>query len=234
MRVDRHLFRLLSLGLALAIAACGKDAPLSAPAESTISSQSLAATFSTEMVRTANRALASASVYDSLMAAQSSALAGNTLGAVATVSVTLAQCQPQPYAVVVQTVGPRGGTLRAGSHSLVIPQGALSKNTVITMEAPVATHAQVELRPHGLVFSSTAKPTLTLSYKNCEEPASLGTALGVGDDDDDDEVSRVVPMKIVYTDDLLNILEVLKSQDQRDSKRVISRLDHFSSYVVAY
>ncbi len=43
-------------------------------------------------------------------------------------------CTSQPYTVTRKTIGSDGGTIVVGSHTLVIPRGALSKNTTITAE----------------------------------------------------------------------------------------------------
>jgi hypothetical protein len=40
--------------------------------------------------------------------------------------------------------------------------------------------------------------------------------------------------KIVYTDEKLNILEVLRSLDLFGAKTVTAPIDHFSRYAVAY
>src|SRR6267378_5225064 len=58
-------------------------------------------------------------------------LIGSLLGATG-----LLKCSNLPYASDTQTIGPLGGVLRAGPHSLVIPPGALLRPTTITMTAP--------------------------------------------------------------------------------------------------
>ncbi|HJU74732.1 MAG TPA: hypothetical protein VJ717_13380 [Gemmatimonadaceae bacterium] len=221
MSIDRHLFRLLSAALALTVAACGGDRlapPTGAVSlDSEVSSAELEATFNSEQARTANNAIASLPVYDSLLASHSADLISDLTGTVtATVNSLLLQCKPQPYASSVKTIGVGGGVLKAGPHTLVIPPGALTKNTVITIEAPSSKVAQVKFAPHGLKFTNWQKPVLTMSYSHC---SGLGTLL---------------PKKIVYTDDLLKILETLLSLDLPKNKSVSAPLSHFSSYVVAY
>src|SRR2546427_5184125 len=44
----------------------------------------------------------------------------------------LLTCQPLPYDSTTQTIGPDGGTIYIGSHSLDIPAGALPSPTMIT------------------------------------------------------------------------------------------------------
>ncbi len=220
MSIDRHLSRLLGVALTLAVAACGSDRtqPTATVASSVEeSSAELNATLNAELARTANAALASIPQYDSLVASYSPNLVGDLVGGVVnTVQGLLLQCTPQPYASNVKTVGYAGGVLRAGPHTLIIPKGALSTNTVITMEAPVAPRAQVTFKPHGLKFGNWSKPVLTLSYQHCS---------GLG---------MLLPKQIVYTDDLLKILETLISLELKQTKTVSAPLSHFSSYVVAY
>jgi hypothetical protein len=220
MRIDRHLFRLLGVALALTVAACGTDTPqptAASSADSEISSQQLDATLTSERARTANSALASARVYDSLMTSYNADLIGGLVGTVTnTVGGVLLTCKPLPYASDVETVGPAGGVLQVGPHTLMIPPGALSVKTVITAEAPVSKYAQVKFSPHGLKFVNSAKPVLTLSYKHCSG------------------LLTVIKPKIVYVDSNLKILEWLLSLNLSFNKSVSAPLSHFSSYMVAY
>ncbi|HEU4628100.1 MAG TPA: hypothetical protein VFS08_00035 [Gemmatimonadaceae bacterium] len=120
-------------------------------------------------------------------------------------------CQPRPYDADVEVIGPEGGVLRAGRHTLAIPPGALRQPTVITMEAPVSLAVRVRFSPHGLTFA--AAPTLTLSYKGCAVPPDA-------------------TMSVVYVDEALNILERPRSRDRRGS--VSAEIWHFSDYAVAW
>ncbi|MGQ0641705.1 MAG: hypothetical protein ACT4P6_13230 [Gemmatimonadaceae bacterium] len=219
MRIDRHLFRLLGVALALTVAACGKDLqPTAANSDqSELTTQQLDSALSAEQTRVADAALASAGVYDSLMMSYSANLVGDLLGGVTgVVKGLLLTCRPLPYASDVETIGPLGGVLRVGPHTLYFPPGALSKATVITAEAPVSKYAQVTFKPHGMQFTNNMKPVLTLSYAHCN---GLLTA---------------IKPKIVYVDQNLNILEWLLSINLGWNKTVSAPLNHFSSYMVAY
>jgi len=72
----------------------------------------------------------------------------------------------------------------------------------------------VEFEPAGLVFKKTT--ALTMSYANCDLLGSL------------------LPKRIAYTDDALNILEYLLSIDNLFAKKVTGDLKHFSGYAVAW
>lgn len=121
-------------------------------------------------------------------------------------------CSPQPYAVNTETIGPKGGTIEVGTHFLVIPKGALEKKVQITAEQISGSTNSIRFSPEGLHFDKPA--ALTMNYDNC--------------------VLVLLQKKIVYTDENLKILEVLKSLDLFKSKTVTAPIDHFSRYAVAY
>ena len=142
--------------------------------------------------------------------APDASLIGGLLGATG-----LLKCSSLPYASQTKTIGPLGGTISAGPHTLVIPPGALSSPTAITMTAPTGLGVNaVKFQPEGLRFNTPA--ALTMSYSNC-------SLLG-----------KLLPKRIAYTDDNLNILSYLLSLDNLFSKRVTGKVSHFSDYVVAW
>jgi len=127
----------------------------------------------------------------------------------------LLKCSNLPYASQTKTIGPLGGSISAGPHTLVIPPGALLNPTTITMTAPTGLGVNaVKFQPQGLRF--TAPAALTMSYANCG-------LLGI-----------LLPKRIAYTDDNLNIISYLLSLDNILSKRVTGKVNHFSDYVVAW
>jgi hypothetical protein len=131
-----------------------------------------------------------------------------TLGSV----TDLLTCSAQPYAVTTQSIGPNGGVLKVGSHSLQIPGNALSSTVLITAEQISGSTNSVRFSPEGLQFQKPA--TLTMSYQNC--------------------ALVLLQKKIVFTSEKLKILEVLGSLDLFRSKSVTAPIDHFSRYAVAY
>lgn len=126
----------------------------------------------------------------------------------------LLQCTPLPADSVTQTIGPDGGTLYVGAHSLTVPAGALDAPVSITAVAPSDTVNQVRFQPEGLQFQRPA--SLTMSYANCNLLGSL------------------LPKQIAYTTDLLVILDYLPSIDSLLAQRVTGQLQHFSTYAVAW
>ena len=124
----------------------------------------------------------------------------------------LLACNVTQTYTTTQSVGPNGGTIRVGPHSLVIPENALSATTRITATAPAGDIVEVEFQPHGLKFER--KTTLTMSYRDC------GLLKGV------------LP-QIVYADEQNNIVEQLLSLVNLLNRTVSAKTDHFSSYILA-
>jgi hypothetical protein len=145
----------------------------------------------------------------------SALLAGNGLMGT-TVGSGLLACNPLPYVADSAVIGPSGGTLAVGPHTLTVPAGALATPVLITAEAPVGTVNSVRFGPEGLRFAAGRPATLTLSYANCP---LLGS---------------VLPKRIAYTTDLLSILSYVISVDDLLNRRVSGSLEHFSRYAVAW
>ena len=142
--------------------------------------------------------------------APDASLIGGLLGATG-----LLKCSSLPYASQTRTIGPLGGTISAGPHTLVIPPGALTSPTAITMTAPTGLGVNADkFQPADLRFVTPA--ALTISYSNC-------SLLG-----------KILPKRIAYTDDNLSIISYLLSLDNLFSKNVTGKVNHFSAYVVAW
>jgi hypothetical protein len=127
----------------------------------------------------------------------------------------LLQCSDLPYDSTTQTIGIEGGSLSVGPHTLVIPPGALNDSTTITMILPTGLGVNaVKFQPAGLEFRTPA--ALTMSYSNC-------SLLG-----------QLLPKRIAYTTDNLQILYYLLSLDNLLSETVTGKVNHFSDYVIAW
>jgi hypothetical protein len=126
--------------------------------------------------------------------------------------LNLLSCSTQPYAVTTQTVGPDGGVIVVGTHRLSIPAGALDNRVTIKAEQVPGRVNSVRFSPEGLRFKKNAQ--VTLSYKNCSPLLLL--------------------KRVVYIDELLRILELLSSSDDRINKTVTGDIKHFSRYAVAW
>jgi hypothetical protein len=142
--------------------------------------------------------------------APQASLIGGLLGAVG-----LLQCSDLPYASTTQTIGSAGGTIRVGPHTLTVPAGALASPVAITGALVTGRGVNaVQFQPAGLTFARSA--ALTMSYSNCSLLGSL------------------LPKRIAYTGDGLDIISYLLSLDNLWSKKVTGRLNHFSIYAVAW
>ena len=126
----------------------------------------------------------------------------------------LLSCTPMPTASATATIGPEGGTMVIGPHRFVVPAGALGSPVTITAVAPSGRVNRVAFQPEGLVFERSA--SLTMSYANCN-------LLG-----------KLLPKRIAYIDDNLNILSYLLSLDNLFAKQVTGQVNHFSTYAVAW
>ncbi|HEX9610473.1 MAG TPA: hypothetical protein VF978_01210 [Gemmatimonadales bacterium] len=126
----------------------------------------------------------------------------------------LLSCSPLPYESVAQTIDATGGTLQVGPHTFSVPPGALDTAVTITAVAPSGTVNSIQFQPEGLIFAEPA--SLTMSYANCD---LLGLTL---------------PKRIAHTtDDLLAILAYVPSVASGPAQ-VTGRIDHFSTYAVAW
>jgi hypothetical protein len=141
---------------------------------------------------------------------QQSLLLGEILTTVK--NLHLLSCSTQQYVAVTKVVGPAGGTIVVGTHRLVIPAGALARDYTIRAEQVPNRVNSVRFSPEGLKFARPAK--LTLSYSNCSPLLLL--------------------KRVVYTDELLRILELIPSLDNLRTKTVTGDIRHFSRYAVAW
>ena len=142
---------------------------------------------------------------------------GPEISNVSVVSITpsplaLLTCDRQRYVSATKVIGPQGGRIKFGTHSLNIPAGALSRDVTIVAEQVTGSTNSVRFSPEGLTFAQPAE--LTMSYGDCTSVAA--------------------PKSIVYTTEQLEIVQQLKSTDKAQSKTVVSPVNHFSRYAVAY
>ncbi len=122
----------------------------------------------------------------------------------------LVRCAPMAAAATA-TIGSSGGSIQVGPHTLDIPAGALRDPVTITAFAPSDTVDRIQFQPEGLTFRKSVY--LTMSFASC-------------DVDDEDA------LWMVYTDDALNILEVVPTA--RSGQQVVGKLDHFSNYALSW
>jgi hypothetical protein len=125
---------------------------------------------------------------------------------------TITRCR-QFYATTSAWIGPEGGSLKAGGHTLNVPRGALSAPTFITMEAPSGNVGHVVFSPEGLTFDPNYPAHLVMSYLNCS-------------------VAPDATQQVAYTSASLNILQTQPSISDPATLTVDAKLTHFSDYVI--
>jgi len=140
-------------------------------------------------------------------------LGGTLGGVVGGVAPQLLACPTSTSYASSKVIGPWGGVLTVGPHSLVVPPGALSSNVTISAKAPAGQFLEVQFEPHGLRFERPA--ALNLNYSRC------GLVQGL-------------LLSVVYIDDNRSILEILTSSNNIFTRTVTGKLDHFSGYAVAW
>lgn len=126
----------------------------------------------------------------------------------------LVTCSPLAYDSTARVIGPDGGTITAGPHTLTIPGGALTVPTLITAVVNPTPVNAIQFSPPGLTFQRPAQ--LVMSYANCELPGLL------------------VPRRVVYTTDNFQILEIIPSLDDLLDRTVTGQISHFSQYAIAW
>jgi hypothetical protein len=125
---------------------------------------------------------------------------------------TITRCT-QPYGAASGWIGPQGGRLKAGGHTLYVPMGALNAPTFITMETPSGNVSHVVFGPEGLKFNGNHPAHLVMSYQNCL-------------------VASDATQQVAYTSASLSILETQPSVSDPATLTVDAKLVHFSDYVI--
>ncbi len=110
-------------------------------------------------------------------------------------------------------IGVLGGRIAFGGNTLVVPPGAVLRQTTITATAPGDGHLSAVFQPEGLQF--LLPPVLTLNYRQCATPPA-NTA------------------KIVYLQSLLGeLLDILPTTLNLNQHTISAPIWHFSVYAVA-
>lgn len=126
---------------------------------------------------------------------------------------TFTRCQFQPYKVTSGLIGVKGGRLKVGGHTLIVPPGALKVTTLITMETPAGNMKRVEFGPEGLTFTGDNPAHLLMNYQDCT-------------------IAPGINLAVAYVNESLVILETTPSVSDPASLTVDSKLTHFSEYVL--
>jgi hypothetical protein len=126
-------------------------------------------------------------------------------------SSTFTECK-QASASAKAWIGPQGGSLRAGNHTLTVPAGALTAGTWITMTSPSGEINRVVFGPEGLRFHKKYPARLVMSYQDCV-------------------VNPGAEQRIVQVNESFSIIETPPSESDPLTQTVGAKLSHFSDYV---
>jgi hypothetical protein len=121
------------------------------------------------------------------------------------------RCEAHPAYTGSADIGPRGGRVTAGTVTLYVPPGALSRTVHITATVPAGGNAYVEFAPSGLRFRRPAG--LLFHAEDCDVPA------------DPD---------VLYVNDDGLVLERIDARYIAYLQLVAAPIEHFSGYVLAW
>jgi len=121
-------------------------------------------------------------------------------------------------------IGPAGGVLRLGRHSLMVPPGAVDHNIAFTMRYASWTGVGVDCTPSPFTFNVPV--TLTLSY--------WGTTYEPIEEDGDggDPPPPPTDLEVIYLAPDGSFDEQPSSVDAT-ALTVSAQLDHFSRYIIS-
>jgi hypothetical protein len=127
---------------------------------------------------------------------------------------TLLECSPVNGASASAAIGPEGGTVTVGGHSLTLPANAVSSRVTFRMVERQDKYVGVEVEPHGTQFNRDA--TLTLGYGRCGNPNGSRNFQILEVRSGTTQVLRALPVTV------------------DSAKRTVSttRLNHLSGYLV--
>ena len=192
--MKRHLRRLVALALgAIALTSCGTDQP-TAPLR-------------------VEQAIAPESPSNDLLGTLSSLLSMNGLQRKTALSAPI---------TVSKSIGSEGGTLAipAAGVTVIVPKGALTKTTTITMTARSGTLVAYDFAPHGIVFAKPLVFKQSLKGTNASLLNAPFLRLGYYADE-----SLLTKTGALVTELLGGVVDTL-------SWTFTSSISHFSGYIV--
>ena len=114
-------------------------------------------------------------------------------------------------------IGPNGGTVALGGHSVHFPPGAVAEPVQVKLTVPASRHVEVDISVNGREHYRLARPVLvTMSYDRCGANLPAGGRMTVWHYDRSTE----------------RLLEQMGSLDDRASRSVSFVTNHFSGWVV--
>ncbi len=129
----------------------------------------------------------------------------------------LIECPSETTTSSSALIGPLGGTVSVGGHSLVIPPLAVLVPTQFTVTAPASNYLELDIRAGSQEHYTFQKPvSLTLSYARCTRS----------------DINKA-PLKVFYIDGASNaILEDMGGTDDKAARTVTVGTGHLSGYAI--
>ena len=130
-------------------------------------------------------------------------------------SALVSKCRPLKPETAHRRIGPAGGSLVIGPHTLTVPPGALSREVMIHAKIAGGKSVNVvEFKPDWLVFQIPA--VLTMSYANC------------------DRQGHTSALAIAVVDDTLGVVDYIPSSDDTATSTVTGGVPDLTNYAVAW
>jgi hypothetical protein len=126
----------------------------------------------------------------------------------------VSKCRPQKPESAHRRIGPAGGSLVIGPHTLTVPPGALSREVMIHAKIAGGKSVNVvEFKPDWVVFQINA--VLTMSYADCDRQGHT-------------------PLAIAVVDAQLGIVDYIASSDDVETSTVTGSIPDLTNYAVAW
>ncbi len=131
---------------------------------------------------------------------------------------SLLQCPTSHSRSASGLLGLLGGAVSLGGNSVVLPLGAVSLPTLITLRVPASSYIEVDVTANDLLSFLFHRPvSITIDYSRCPVEATAGKALTVWHIDPQTK-ALLVPMGGV---------------DDPVSRRITFETGHLSGYAIA-
>jgi hypothetical protein len=93
---------------------------------------------------------------------------------------TLLECPTSQSASAVGLLGFLGGVVSVGGNSVMLPPGAVSLPTLITLRVPASPYVEVDVTADDLLSFVFRRPvSITIDYSRCPLEATAGATLTV-------------------------------------------------------
>lgn len=135
-----------------------------------------------------------------------------------TYGATLIECPASETQSATASIGPLGGEVRVGAHSMVVPPLAVAGlGETFTLTVPASNYLEVRIRAGDREHFQFEKPvTVTLDYSRCTR-SNIDKA----------------DLRVLYIDPATKqILEDMGGVDDKDARTVTIGTDHLSGYAI--